>query len=268
MVHRTNHSSILLLPARCLCTNPFSPTSLYTSPRSGYKESSYQQMDWGELGSFAQGGCRAHLCSCSSALSVFLSLSVSFVVCFIFLLPTLCYHQLQLCQQQPFIVLFVLVGRLWGKDSVVKPSFLPSDSASESSSGPHLARPSLHVGPSGKCLLRRGIQPCPPSLTSQLFSVFLSCVCLTWFMQVARSLGQDTFTFLCVTSMQLDTDFLVLQQCELRFGLGSAGLQASSPSVLLPERAVPRANTTLPVGRTNTSWFVPSSSTELTLANL
>lgn len=90
MVHSTKQTSILLLPAWWLCTNPFSPSSLHTSPCSGYKESSYQQMDWGERGCFRKRRLPGHvqLCSCSLSLclSVCLSFGVRFVVCFVFLL--------------------------------------------------------------------------------------------------------------------------------------------------------------------------------------
>lgn len=88
MVRSTKQTTILLLPAWCLYTNPFSPSSLYTSPCSGYKESSHQQMDWEDLGCFWKRRLPGHaqLRSCSLILSVCLSFGISFVVCFVFLL--------------------------------------------------------------------------------------------------------------------------------------------------------------------------------------
>lgn len=124
MVHSTNHASVLLLPAWCLCTNPFSPTSLYTSPCSGYKESSYQQMDGGTWGPLDKGAARPRssvfLLFDSLCLSFFPSVSALWFVSFFFC-PSLCYHQLQLCQPRLLcsssclIFLFVLTGRLWKK---------------------------------------------------------------------------------------------------------------------------------------------------------
>lgn len=190
MVHSTNHTSILLLPARCLCTNPFSPTPPYTSSCSGYKESPYQQMDWGELGSSGQEGCQAvlvYVLVLWLSLSVFLSFSVSFVVCFVFLCPIPCYHQLQQLRQPRllhsssyWIFLFVLIGRLWEKQlgSDIQFSFKWPQLFWEQLWSSSSKTPLLHVGPSGKRRLRQETQPCPPSPASQLFSIF--CPVSVW----------------------------------------------------------------------------------------
>lgn len=137
----------------CLCTNPFSPASLYTSPCSGYKESSYQQMDWGELGSCGQEGCQAmlvHVLVLQLCLSVFLSFlqcQLCGLVCFSFV-PSCATTDYSYVSPDCFVV-----GAVWSSfscsvedsgrnNSVVTSNFLSSDfSSSESSSGPHLARP-------------------------------------------------------------------------------------------------------------------------------
>lgn len=182
---------------------------------------------WGPLDKEAARPCSSvFLFFNSVCLSVFPSVSALWFVLFFFCL-ILCYHQSQLCQPRLLrssnclIFLVVLIGRLWEKQlrsdihfSFKWPQFFWEQLWSSSSK-----TPLLHVGPSGKCLLHQGIQPCPPSPASQLFSIF--CPVSAW---RGSCRLQDLWVSLslcvvCRMSMHLDTDVLLLQQHELEVSL-------------------------------------------------
>lgn len=185
MVHSTKQTSILLLPDWWLCTNPFSPSSLHTSPCSGYKESSYQQMDWGELGCFRKRRLPGHtqLCFCSLSLCLFVcpSFRVSFVVCFVFLLlhPVLdTNYSKALHSSNSSIFLFMLIGSPWEKElySDIQFSFKWPQLFRELlwSSPSKIAL--LHIGPWGSVFFKVPSHALLPCLSIVLR--IWSCICL------------------------------------------------------------------------------------------
>lgn len=109
-------------------------------------------------------------------------------------------------------------------NSVVTFSFLSSDlNSSENSSGPHLARPlSCTEDPQGSAaFIKRSSHahlPLPRSC-SPFFVLYLSDLVRAGCKISGARYFYLSLCVICCMSMQLDTDFLLLQQCELEVSL-------------------------------------------------
>lgn len=185
MVHSTKQTSFLLLPAWWLCTNPFSPSSLHTSPCSGYKESSYQQMDWGETGCFQKRRLpgRVQLCSCSLSLCLSFQSQLCSLYCFPFA-ASCAWHQSQqwspkaLLSSNCSIFFSVLIGNLWEKEfcSDIQFSFKWTQLFWELLWSSPSKTTLLHVGPRGTIFFKVPSHALLPCLSVVL--CILSCICL------------------------------------------------------------------------------------------